>query len=139
MPRGSPEELAEKSRRRKLADLAAQAQNQRREALECRLSGALARSGAAAYALWQEQRHELISVGLLAPDVIITPLAWLPQPPPRAFPPPLPPVPSVIEAAREAAELMAEKPVMTREDYVELGKHIARLKAYYQESGWLEE
>lgn len=102
------------------------------------MSGALGRSGAEAYALWRDRRHELIALALLAPDVIITPLAWVPEPPPWAFSDPPLPTPTVVEAARMAAEMMLEKPAMTRENYLELGKHMARLTRYYQESGWVE-
>lgn len=56
-----------------------------------------------------------------------------------AYSDPPPPTPTVVEAARVAAEMMGEKPAMTREDYLELGKQIARLNLFYKVCGWVEE
>ncbi|GHF63533.1 hypothetical protein HNQ07_004500 [Deinococcus metalli] len=109
-----------------------------RTILEHELLMALAAGGVAAHALWQARRRELVALGLMAADVVITPSAWTPQPPPAPYQEPLPPTPTAVEAARVAAELLAERPAMTREDHVALGVYIARLRALHQELGWEE-
>ncbi|GHF31137.1 hypothetical protein HNQ07_000626 [Deinococcus metalli] len=70
--------------------------------------------------------------------MVVTPLAWVPRWPAPPLPEPLPPTPTAVEAARIAAELLAERPRMTREDHVALGQSIARLRLLYQELGWEE-
>ncbi|THF88377.1 hypothetical protein E7T09_04005 [Deinococcus sp. KSM4-11] len=109
-----------------------------RAMLEHELLTALAAGGDAAYALWQARRVELVAAGLVGADVVITPSAWTPQPPPPPFQEPLPPTPTSVEAARIAAELLTERPRMTREDHVALGTFIARLRLLHQELGWEE-
>ncbi|GHF60423.1 hypothetical protein HNQ07_004229 [Deinococcus metalli] len=105
-------------------------------ALQQRFHSALAKSGQAAAELWQRERAALVAHGLLAPDLILTPSAWTPQPAPALYPEPLPPTPTAVEAARVAAELLGQRPPMTEEDHAALGVYIARLGLLYREVRW---
>lgn len=109
-----------------------------REILAGQFHRALSTSGEAAGDFWHAERPRLVGAGLLAADVIVTPSAWTPRPVPFPHPEPLPPTPTVLEAARLAAERLAEMPRMTREDHVALGVYLARLGLLHRELGWEE-
>lgn len=101
------------------------------------LVDALRRGGEEAYTYWQAHRTQMVKDQTLAPDVVVTPLAWVPQWPPP-LPEPLPPTPTVLDAAQVTADLLLERPPMSREDYVLLGTLIARMKLLHSGMGWME-
>lgn len=102
------------------------------------LVDALRRGGEDAYAYWQANRTQMVKDHTLAPDVVVTPLAWVPQWPPPPMPEPLPPTPTVLDAAQITADLLLERPPISREDYMRLGTLIARMKLLHSEMGWRE-
>ena len=133
--------LKDEARTRLINQEAAQRDARQRGLVDARQRGlvdALRRGGEDAYAFWQAHRTQMVKDQTLAPDVVVTPLAWVPQWPPPPMPEPLPPTPTVLDAAQVTADLLLERPAMSREDYLRLGRLIARIKLLHAEMGWQE-
>lgn len=132
------EEKQKKRRRDEVRTQQIQREAKLRDARFRGLMDALRLGGPEAYAYWQQHRTQLVKDQSLAADVVVTPLAFVPQWPPPSLPEPLPPTPTVLDAAQVTADLLMERPPMTREDYVRLGTLISRMKLLHSEMGWRE-